>query len=152
MPLCHIALGSNLGDRAAHLQAACALLPAHQLSAIYDTAPVDCPPGSQPFLNAVVELEWPHSAADLHALTQRIESQLGRPDERDHHAPRVIDLDLLTFGQEIIATDHLRIPHPRLHLRRFVLQPLAELAPTLLLPGHTQTIAQLLAALPPSCL
>jgi 2-amino-4-hydroxy-6-hydroxymethyldihydropteridine diphosphokinase len=147
MALCHIALGSNLGDRAANLQAACALLPPHRSSVVYETDPVDCPPGSQPFLNAVVAVEWDGSAQALHEITKGIEAQLGRPTERSRNASRVIDLDLLTFGQEVITTAELQIPHPRLHQRRFVLQPLADLSPDLILPGFTHTIAFLLANL-----
>ncbi len=147
MALCHIALGSNLGDRKANLQAACALLPPHSSSAVYETDPVDCPPGSQPFLNAVVAVEWEGSAQALHEITKGIEAQLGRPADRSRHAPRVIDLDLLTFGNATVATSELQIPHPRLHVRRFVLQPLADLSPDLILPGFTHTIAALLAHL-----
>lgn len=147
MALCHIALGSNLGDRAANLRAACALLPPHRASAVYETDPVDCPPDSQPFLNAVVAVEWHGSAQELHAITKGIESKLGRPTDRSRNAPRVIDLDLLTFGDEFISTAELQIPHPRLHVRRFVLQPLSDLSPDLILPRFTHNIAFLLAHL-----
>ncbi len=147
MALCHIALGSNLGERAANLQAACALLPPHRSSAVYETDPVDCPPDSLPFLNAVVAVEWAGTAQELHKITKGIEAKLGRPTNRSRNAPRLIDLDLLTFGPEIIATTELQIPHPRLHQRRFVLQPLADLSPDLILPGFTHNIASLLAHL-----
>jgi 2-amino-4-hydroxy-6-hydroxymethyldihydropteridine diphosphokinase len=145
--LCHIALGSNLGDRAGHLQAACGLLPVCAASAIYETDPVDCPAGSLSFFNAVVAVEWAGSAEELHGLTKEIEGRLGRPEVRGHHAPRVIDLDLLTFGQEVIATETLQIPHPRLHVRRFVLQPLVEISPDLILPGSAHNVAYLLSRL-----
>jgi 2-amino-4-hydroxy-6-hydroxymethyldihydropteridine diphosphokinase len=129
------------------LQAACALLPPHRASAIYETDPVDCPPDSHLFLNAVVALEWAGTAEQLHALTKAIEVKLGRPEDRSLNAPRVIDLDLLTFGQEMIGTPELQIPHPRLHLRRFVLEPFTELSPDLILPGFRLTVASLLANL-----
>jgi 2-amino-4-hydroxy-6-hydroxymethyldihydropteridine diphosphokinase len=147
MTKCHLALGSNLGERAAHLRAACAMLPPHTASGIYETAPVDCPPGSQAFLNAVVMLDWAGTAAELHTLTKSIEQQLGRPEQHSRNAPRLIDLDLLTFGDYIIHTESLQIPHPRMHLRRFVLQPLADLSADLILPGFPHTVAHLLAHL-----
>lgn len=147
MPLASIALGSNLGDRHANLRAARALLPATTASSIYETDPVDCPPGSLPFLNCVLQLDWPETATELHSLTKSIEAMLGRPDQHDRNSPRLIDLDLLAFGNESISTSTLQIPHPRMHLRRFVLQPLAEISPRLILPGFRLTVASLLAEL-----
>lgn len=142
-----IALGSNLGDRVQHLQAARSRLPVIAASRIYETDPVDCPPGSQAFLNGVVIVEWPGTVSELHELTRDIEATLGRPETRERHAPRPIDLDLLSFGNEMVRTPDLIIPHPRLHLRRFVLEPFAEVRPTLILPGFTNSLAELLAAL-----
>ena len=78
-----------------------------------------------------------------------LEGQHGRPARRAHHAPRPLDLDILYAGHLVQHTARLTVPHPRLARRRFVLQPLADLRPQLLLPGHSRTIAQLLAALPP---
>jgi 2-amino-4-hydroxy-6-hydroxymethyldihydropteridine diphosphokinase len=149
-----IALGSNLGDRLHHLQSALGatlrLVPGAQLLAaapVYETSPVDCPPGSQSFFNTVIEI-----AADVEPLKllqelRRIETELGRPNAHEHHAPRTVDLDLLYAGDVAMRQPELTLPHPRLHQRRFVLQPLADIRPELLLPGHTQNVAALLAAL-----
>jgi 2-amino-4-hydroxy-6-hydroxymethyldihydropteridine diphosphokinase len=148
---CGIALGSNTGDRHAHLQAAVESLrtidPALELSPIYETAPVDCPPGSSAFLNAVAILHWSGTPEDLLHTLRRIESTLGRPLDRARNAPRTIDLDILFAGDAIRDTAELTLPHPRLHQRRFVLQPLSDLRPALILPGFTRSIAALLAAL-----
>ncbi len=147
-----IALGSNLGERRAHLQQACAQLRAlalegtWQQSSIYQTAPVLCPDGSPDFYNAVVSFQFEGSATQLHAQTRGIEQALGR-ERSTINAPRTIDIDLLAFGQEIIDEPDLQIPHPRLHQRRFVLQPLAEIHPDLLLPGLSNSISRQLQAL-----
>lgn len=149
-----IALGSNLGDRADHLRHALQLLhervPGLILRAaapVYESAPVDCAPGTQAFLNTVVEIEAPLRPHALHALLQDIEQTLGRPAQREKNAPRTLDLDLL-YADDFVSSDPaLILPHPRLHLRRFVLQPLADIRPDLILPGQTATVAQLLAQL-----
>lgn len=148
-----IALGSNLGDRAANLQRGIELLLAHvpdimlKASAhVYETDPVDCTPGTQSFLNSVIEVEAPCPPSVLHAHLKAIEHHLGRPEQRERNSPRTLDLDLL-YADDIISTDpHLTLPHPRLHLRSFVLQPLADIRPDLVLPGFTQTVAALFAA------
>jgi len=151
-----LALGSNLGDRRAHLRAARdflaslhegAALPA--VSALYETDPVDCPPGSAPFLNAVMEIVTLLPPEDLAARTSAFEKQLGREERRERNAPRPIDIDILYAGGRTIRSERLVIPHPRLTQRRFVLQPLADLRPDLVLPGETCSVADLLALLPP---
>ena len=119
-------------------------------SALWQTTPVDCPPGSPLFANAVVGLaprdgETPET---LLAKLQSLEREFGRHPKQVHNEPRPLDLDLIAFGGETRATADLTLPHPRAHLRRFVLQSLSEIAPGLVLPGQTRTIAQLLAALP----
>ena len=150
-----VALGSNLGNSREILPNAMARLrefsatPLLQ-SSLIETAPVDCPPGSPMFLNAVVGLtprsnETPES---LLAKLQALEKEFGRQPRKVLNEARPLDLDLIAFGQETRATPAFTLPHPRAHLRRFVLQPLAEIAPDLILPGETRTIAQLLAALP----
>lgn len=149
-----IALGSNLGDRLGNLQAARDCLreiatpgePFLQAS-IYQTEPLLCPPGSPLFLNTVVEIDYAGSPFELLDLTRAIEKKLGRTESSERNAPRVIDVDLLYFGDEIIDTAALVLPHPRLGERRFVLQPCAEIRPGLILPGHTRSIAELLANL-----
>lgn len=150
-----IALGSNLGDRLACLSQGVGEMLARldharltAVASVYETAPVGCPPGSQNFYNSVVEIECPMAPHAVQKVLQSIERMLGRPDERERNAPRPLDLDILYAGQMRVDDDVLTLPHPRLHLRRFVLQPLAEISPDLILPRHAQTVAQLLAALP----
>ncbi|HEV2392859.1 MAG TPA: 2-amino-4-hydroxy-6-hydroxymethyldihydropteridine diphosphokinase [Verrucomicrobiae bacterium] len=150
-----IAIGSNLGNPRQNVFEAIERLKqfsagALLLSSLWETTPVDCPPGSPPFINAVVGLqplprENPES---LLARLQKLERQFGR---RRHlpNAPRSLDLDLIAFGKETRATEQLNLPHPRAVQRRFVLQPLSEIAHRLVLPGQSKTVAQLLAALPP---
>jgi 2-amino-4-hydroxy-6-hydroxymethyldihydropteridine diphosphokinase len=147
-----VALGSNLGDRHAHLTFArnrlAQLLANLRLSSAIETDPVDVP-GTQPaFLNAAAVGETslgPHDV--LHAL-QDIERQAGR--ERPFAgAARTLDLDLILFGATILHEPELELPHPRFRERRFVLAPLAEIAPELRDPVTTLTVAELLARLPP---
>ena len=149
---CGIALGSNTGDRHAHFTAAIAALrkvnPDLEVSPAYETEPVDCPAGSGSFLNAVAILRWSGTPESLLEVLRGIESSLGRPLERAKNEPRSIDLDILYAGDAVVQTAVLTLPHPRLHERRFVLQPLADLRPALVLPGFTRTVAELLAALP----
>ena len=156
MPRAGIALGANLGDRLAQLRAAASRLQDLStagepvLSApIYQTQPRHCPPGSPAFLNSVIEISFagnPHALLDI---TRSIEHQLGRLLSPLPNAPRVIDLDLLYLGDMCCADEWLTLPHPRLTDRRFVLQPLADIRPDLVLPGQSLTVAGLLAKLPP---
>jgi len=149
-----VALGSNLGNSRQALSNAIARLEEFSMrplliSSLIENAPVNCPPGSPNFVNAVVALtpragETPES---LLAKLQAVEKEFGRQPKRVLNEPRPLDLDLIAFGSEARATPQLTLPHPRAHLRRFVLQPLAEIAPDLLLPGQTKTVAQLLTAL-----
>lgn len=151
MPRVGIALGSNLGDRLAHLAAAREALreiavPGEPFlsESTYQTEPLLCPPGSPFFYNSVVEIAFDGDPFELLELTQSIEQRLGRTGTPERNAPRIIDVDLLYFGDRIIDTESLVLPHPRLSERRFVLQPLAEIRPDLILPGQTQNIAALL--------
>jgi len=112
---------------------------------------VDCPPGSPVFVNAVVAFrpragETPES---LVARLQALEGEFGRRPKQVLNEPRPLDLDLIAFAGETRATRDLVLPHPRAHQRRFVLQPLGEFAPDLVLHGQSRTVAQLLARLPP---
>ncbi len=150
-----IALGSNVGDRWQNLRDAHARLLALPIcrepvnsSRIYETEPVDGAPGTLCYLNAVIEMEYDGSPVTLLDALQKIEIGLGRPSKRPRNAPRIIDLDLLYVGNLALANDEMVIPHPRMHLRRFVLAPLAEICPELVLPGQHGTVAELLAGLP----
>lgn len=141
-----LALGSNLGDRAANLRAAVAALQEEHLavtsrSSIWETAPV---PADQPaFLNAVVTAETWHSPESLLGVLKKIEYRLGRRPER-HWGPRPIDLDILFYGRERVETPTLTIPHKLIRERSFVLAPLAEVLPGVL-PGLGITAADALA-------
>lgn len=140
-------LGTNLGDREGHLQAALTLLEAPDLhvtrvSSIYETAPMY--DTAQPaFLNMVAEGETTLFPRQLLHRLQKIENELGRLRTRPN-GPRTIDLDLLLYGRTISGAADLTIPHPRLAERRFVLEPLAELAPGLRHPVLHRTMKELL--------
>ena len=148
----YISLGSNLGDRAGYLLRGVrgmmdAGLPVHRLSGIYESEPVEAP--NQPlFLNMVAEVSGTPlpEPQQMMARLLRIEYALGRKRESPK-GPRTLDLDLLLYGEKESNTELLVLPHPRMHLRRFVLQPLAELAPDLEHPTLKQTIRNLLANL-----
>lgn len=148
-----IALGSNLGDRAEHLRRGLDLIRESvpgaviRTAAIYETAPADCAPGTQAFLNTTIELEADILPHDLHAKLKTIETTLGRPQVHERNSPRTLDLDILHAGHLVIDDETLTVPHPRLHQRRFVLQPMADLNPGLRLPNQSKTIAELLAEL-----
>jgi 2-amino-4-hydroxy-6-hydroxymethyldihydropteridine diphosphokinase len=150
-----IAFGSNLGDRLLLLRQARACVTASALlsppilpSSIYLTSPVDCPPDSDGFLNAVLEGELTGDPVALLRELRALEEGLGRPARRERNEPRAIDLDLLYAGDCEIRTDELVLPHPGISRRRFVLAPLAEIRPGLILPGQTETVSQLLKKLP----
>jgi len=144
----YVALGSNLGDRAGNLLLAVrgmmeAALCVSRLSSIYETQPVS-EIEQPPFLNMVAEIGNPLPAPEqVMARLLRIEYALGRTREVKD-GPRTIDLDLLLYGEHQSDTEFLRLPHPRLHERRFVLEPLAEIAPYLVHPTLKQTTAELL--------
>lgn len=154
MPIAYIALGSNLGDsRDTVLRAMERLqeLSAEPLakSSLLETKPVDCPPDSPNFVNAVVGLV-PRSGETPEFLLYRLqvlEKEFGRTPKKVMNESRPLDLDLIAFGGEVRSTPALTLPHPRAHLRQFVLQPLAEIAPDLVLPGQNQSVAKLLQQL-----
>ncbi|BCX49196.1 2-amino-4-hydroxy-6-hydroxymethyldihydropteridine diphosphokinase [Haloferula helveola] len=147
-PRAGIALGSNLGNRLKHLQTARDLLrklsPDEPLlqSAVYQTAPVHCPDGSPDFYNCVVEIAYPGDPDSLLAVTQEIERKLGRDPNAGRNAPRIIDVDILYLGDSRVDSEQLELPHPRLTSRRFVLQPLCDIRPDLVLPGDSAEIRE----------
>jgi 2-amino-4-hydroxy-6-hydroxymethyldihydropteridine diphosphokinase len=150
-----ITLGSNLGDSVAHVQRAFVRLRdlaggEFRHSSLWRSTPVDCPPGSPEFINAaaaftVLDDETPES---LLTKLRAMEKELGRQPKKILNEPRILDLDLIAFGNEERHTADLILPHPRAHTRRFVLAPLAEIVPDFRLPGSKWTIRELLAQAP----
>jgi 2-amino-4-hydroxy-6-hydroxymethyldihydropteridine diphosphokinase len=154
MTTAHIALGSNLGKRQAALRAALAriaALPGTRVVAVAtfrETPPIDAPPGSGAFINSAAGIETSLSAPELLRNLLEIEQALGRDRTSPAvNAPRIIDLDLLLYGTETVHAAGLEVPHPRMHLRSFVLEPLAEIAPDVLHPSTGKTIRELFAEL-----
>ncbi|MEM0896109.1 MAG: 2-amino-4-hydroxy-6-hydroxymethyldihydropteridine diphosphokinase [Verrucomicrobiota bacterium] len=146
---CALALGSNLGDRLENLQRAVALLELESVekAPVFETTPVGCAPGMQPFLNSVIVASTDQSPEELLASAQSIERELGRPSIHGTNEPRTIDIDILYYGSLIYLAPELTLPHPRLFQRRFVLEPLSLLRPDLHLPGRSRTIREELEAL-----
>jgi 2-amino-4-hydroxy-6-hydroxymethyldihydropteridine diphosphokinase len=148
MQIIYLSLGSNVGDRKENLRAAIAALAdagVHVLrvSLFYETEPVDFL--EQPwFLNCVVEGETEVPAQTLLRELRRIEAKMGS-QRLVAKGPRLIDMDILLYGEEAIDTQELQVPHPRMTQRRFVLAPLAEIAPELRHPSWNGTVANLLA-------
>ncbi len=149
-----VALGSNLGDSARMVRDALAGLRALSAgpvasSSLWTSTPVDCPPGSPMFVNAVARLvardgETPESLLDA---LQAMEAEAGRRPKVVLNEPRPLDLDLLAWGEHVMATPRLVLPHPRAHQRRFVLQPWSELAPGWVVAGVGRTVLDLLSGL-----
>ena len=145
----YLSLGSNLGDRAGNLRAAIAALPGvgvrvTKVSSLYETEPVDYL--EQPwFLNCAVEAETALSPLDLLHALRGFEAKLGSQKEFAK-GPRILDMDILLYGDETIDLPELQIPHPRMLRRNFVLAPLAEIAPTLKHPKWATNVAEIFAA------
>jgi len=146
----YIALGSSLGDRQRNIRRAIELLrelgQIRAVSPLIEYAAVDSPPDSPPFLNAAAELDTALSAEKLLEKLLEIERHMGRV-RSVKNAPRVIDLDLLLYDQLQIDQPNLKLPHPRMHERRFVLEPLAAIAPEINHPVLNKSIYQLFSEL-----
>jgi 2-amino-4-hydroxy-6-hydroxymethyldihydropteridine diphosphokinase len=150
-----VALGSNLGDSRKIILDVMARLQGFSgepilKSSLWQTSPVNCPPDSPKFVNAIVGL-IPRTDETPESLLQKLrelEKEFGRQPRKVLNEPRPMDLDLIAFGNGIRNSPELILPHPRAHLRRFVLQPLSEIAPDLILAGQGKTVAKLLAELP----
>jgi len=149
-----VALGSNLGDRAALLeQALCELdaVPGTRVDAVsrfHETAAEGGPPGQGDFLNAVARIETRLAPEDLLAHLQRIESAHGRDRSHEERSgPRTLDLDLCWMAGETRTSEHLQLPHPRMEARLFVLEPLADVAPRFVLPGCGLPVRERIEAL-----
>lgn len=148
----YLALGSNLGDRAALIEQAIAQLEqagvhVRRRSALYETEPVGMS-GGRWFLNSVLEVETERMPLGLLHLLKRIERQLGRrPMSGRQPEPRRMDIDILIYGEQAVRAPELTLPHPRLHERRFVLEPLRELAPDWRHPVTRQTAGEMLSTL-----
>ena len=145
----YVALGSNLGDRSSSLDGAVAALKGVPeltvlaVSSYRETLPVGGPRGQPPFLNAALALRTSLPPEELLGLLQGIERRYGREREREvRWGPRRLDLDLLLFGEVEMQGEELTLPHPRMEDRLFVLEPLLEIAPRLLLPGSGVTIEE----------
>jgi 2-amino-4-hydroxy-6-hydroxymethyldihydropteridine diphosphokinase len=155
---CGFSLGSNLGDRIESLAIARDTIIALRdiafvsQSRVYETEPVDVsePHRDKAFLNAVIIIETTREPQALAAAIREIEDSMGRQRSSDKNAPRLIDVDLLYVETRIIETPNLTIPHPRWQERRFVVQPLADVRPDLVLPGDPRSVFEILLALPAS--
>lgn len=143
-----IALGSNLGDKKSLLNQAIGHLKGlHEtgnflISSFHETDPVDCAPGTPPFLNAVAEIGTSRSPLDLLRHLQQVEISSGRPTNHARNVSRTLDLDLLYCDEVTLCVSELQLPHPRMMERIFVMEPLAEIRPDLRLPGWTKSCSE----------
>jgi 2-amino-4-hydroxy-6-hydroxymethyldihydropteridine diphosphokinase len=149
-----LGLGSNVGDRAAHLREAVAALPRHGVrvlssSSVYETEPVGLVTDQREFLNACLRVEAALDPEELLDTCKAIERELGRSRAAVRHGPREIDVDVLLLDGVTYRSQRLAVPHPTIAERRFVLVPLLELDPGLSLPGSGRRLSDALASLEP---
>ena len=148
-----IALGSNMGDRYRHLNSAVNFLktistdPLIEVSSFYETSPVNCSKDSEDFLNATVILKSDEVPEIFLQKLRAFEKTQGRSEIYEKNSPRPLDLDILFWGDKILKSEILTLPHPRMLQRRFVLQPLCDLRPNLILPGETKSLHYFLSNL-----
>ncbi len=148
----YIGLGSNLGDPIAELRGAVSELESRGVelrsrSSLYQTEPVDAPNQAW-FVNAVAEIRFGGRPDELLQICVNVEAARGRERSCCRNEPRILDLDVLLLGDTVLSTDELTIPHPRLHERRFVLEPMVEIAPDAIHPGLRKTMRDLLQECP----
>ena len=144
--LAYVGIGANLGDPLAQVRGAIATLRAQRSSSLYRTEPQGV--SAQPwYVNAVVEIRTEEEPGELFRRLQALESEAGRPRRRPRGSARILDLDLLLYDDRIIDSGPLLVPHPELHRRRFVLEPLVELAPMVCDPRDGRTAQELLRGL-----
>lgn len=151
----YLALGSNMGDKALYVREAMTELQKLvttrlEQSSLWQTRPVGAGAESEDYVNAAVRLRVPENLTPLELLgeTQRIEAAFGRPAKRQKNEPRALDIDLIDFAGRLVSHERLVLPHPLAHLRLFVLKPLEEIAPDLVLPRQTKTVKELVRLLP----
>jgi 2-amino-4-hydroxy-6-hydroxymethyldihydropteridine diphosphokinase len=149
----YLGLGSNIGERREHLQAAVDALPARGVepvasSSVYETEPVGLVPDQRDFLNAALRVRTEHDPEALLDACKAVEAELGRQEGGVRHGPRVIDVDLLLLGKQTYVSERLSLPHREVLTRRFVLVPLLELDPNLATPDG-RLLAEALSALAP---
>lgn len=149
--IAYLSLGANLGDRARNLQEAERRLgelgTVVGVSGMYETEPVDVTRAQPWYLNAAVALETELEPKELLIRLLELEKSMGR-QRVEPKAPRIVDIDIVLFDDKILHTEGLTIPHPRMHLRRFVLEPLAEIAPEVRHPVLKQCVREMLKTLP----
>jgi 2-amino-4-hydroxy-6-hydroxymethyldihydropteridine diphosphokinase len=146
MATVYLGLGTNVGDRLAQLRAALSALNPERCSSVYETEPWGVVDQAR-FLNLCCRVSTPLEPEAFHAVTKTLEHELGRQPGGQRWGPRPIDIDLLCYDNLTVQTERLTIPHPRIQDRAFVLKPLAELDPSLHIPGLNGTVSELLGAI-----